>query len=65
MEMFIVIGFVVFWIALQAWILPWCGIPTCMSGACRPSAAASPAVKKDVPGEAATDLSPAARPYGE
>lgn len=23
------------WIVLNTWILPWCGIPTCMSGACR------------------------------
>lgn len=22
------------WIALNRWILPWFGIPTCMSGAC-------------------------------
>lgn len=23
------------WIVLNMWVLPWLGIPTCMSGACR------------------------------
>ncbi len=23
------------WIVLNKWVLPWLGIPTCMSGACR------------------------------
>jgi hypothetical protein len=27
------------WIALQKWILPALGVPTCMSGACRTPAA--------------------------
>jgi hypothetical protein len=36
------------WIALNAWILPWFGIQTCMSGACsripnnQPAAGAKP-----------------------
>lgn len=30
----IVIGFVVFWIVLNRWVLPRFGIETCMSGAC-------------------------------
>lgn len=30
-----VIGFLVLWIALNRWILPWFGVQTCMSGACR------------------------------
>ena len=28
-------GLIAGWIALNAWILPRMGIPTCMSGACR------------------------------
>jgi hypothetical protein len=26
--------FLATWIALNRWILPWLGVPTCMSGAC-------------------------------
>jgi hypothetical protein len=28
-------GLVVGWIVLNIWVLPWFGIQTCMSGACR------------------------------
>ena len=31
----IVIGFVVFWIVLNRWVLPRFGVQTCMSGACQ------------------------------
>jgi hypothetical protein len=34
-DMWIYFLFFVGWIALQRWILPRFGIPTCMSGACR------------------------------
>jgi hypothetical protein len=33
-ELWIVFGVFVFWIVLNRWILPWLGIPTCMSGGC-------------------------------
>jgi hypothetical protein len=33
-EFVILLGVILFWIALNRWILPWFGIPTCMSGAC-------------------------------
>jgi hypothetical protein len=33
-EWLILLGVVVLWIALNRWILPWFGIPTCMSGGC-------------------------------
>lgn len=36
MEIFFALGFVGLWIALQAWILPYFGVSTCMSGSCRP-----------------------------
>jgi hypothetical protein len=35
MELLLFLGILVLWIALQVWILPKLGIPTCMSGACR------------------------------
>jgi hypothetical protein len=28
-------AFIVIWIVLNRWILPWLGVPTCMSGGCR------------------------------
>ena len=33
-DMLMVIGFLAAWIVLNRWILPWCGIQTCMGGAC-------------------------------
>ena len=34
-DMLIFAGLFAGWIALNMWVLPWFGIPTCMSGACR------------------------------
>ncbi len=34
----LVIGFIVFWIVLNRWVLPRFGVQTCMSGACGPRA---------------------------
>jgi hypothetical protein len=31
---FLLVGIVVAWIVLNRWILPWLGVPTCMSGGC-------------------------------
>ena len=45
MEIFVVLGVVVLWIALQTWILPRFGVSTCMSNACRPSSAAPQTVE--------------------
>ena len=51
MEILFALGFVVVWVALQAWILPYFGVSTCLSGACRLNPAAqhraveSPGVK--------------------
>ena len=33
-EFILLLGIMVFWIALNRWILPWFGISTCMSGGC-------------------------------
>jgi hypothetical protein len=30
----ILLGVLVLWIALNRWVLPWFGVPTCMSGEC-------------------------------
>jgi len=27
-------GFLVFWVVLNRWVLPWFGVATCMSGSC-------------------------------
>lgn len=35
MQFIYALGFVVFWIVLQAWILPWFGISTCIGNSCR------------------------------
>jgi hypothetical protein len=32
-------GLLIFWVTLNRWILPWFGIPTCMSGGCCPNPA--------------------------
>ena len=34
-DILILVGIFAGWIALNVWILPWFGIRTCMSGACR------------------------------
>ncbi len=33
-ELWFLLGFVVFWIVLNRWVLPWFGVSTCMFGAC-------------------------------
>ena len=33
-DVLFVVGFLVFWIGLNRWVLPWFGVQTCMSGAC-------------------------------
>lgn len=33
-DLLIVMTLLAAWIVLNRWILPWCGIPTCMGGAC-------------------------------
>jgi hypothetical protein len=48
MEIAIMIAFLVLWIALQAWILPRFGVSTGMSGACKPSSAASDQPRNEV-----------------
>jgi hypothetical protein len=34
MDLLWIAAFVAAWVALQAWVLPRMGIPTCMSGGC-------------------------------
>ncbi|HIQ22948.1 MAG TPA: hypothetical protein EYH34_17115 [Planctomycetes bacterium] len=29
------LAFLAAWIVLNRWVLPWFGVPTCMSGSCR------------------------------
>jgi hypothetical protein len=54
-DVWIMLAVLVFWIALNRWILPWLGIPTCMSGGCAASACPScgpgsgPQADKDLP----------------
>lgn len=33
-EFALLLGALVVWIVLNRWVLPWFGIPTCMSGGC-------------------------------
>jgi hypothetical protein len=28
------LGAFIVWFTLNRWVLPWCGVPTCMSGRC-------------------------------
>lgn len=37
-DILIVLAFLGLWIVLNKWVLPWLGIPTCMSGGCPGSA---------------------------
>lgn len=53
-EVFLAVGIVFVWYALQAWILPRMGIPTCMSGACCGAKTNRPAAQT-VPGDEQTD----------
>lgn len=41
-DLLLVAGFLVFWITLNRWLLPWFGIQTCMSGACCSKSASQP-----------------------
>jgi len=34
-DLLILFGILAVWFGLTRWILPWFGIPTCMSGSCR------------------------------
>ncbi len=33
-EFLIFLGVMMLWIVLNRWVLPWFGVPTCMSGGC-------------------------------
>jgi hypothetical protein len=33
-EFALLFGVLAFWIVLNRWVLPWFGVPTCMSGGC-------------------------------
>ncbi len=37
-EFLLVFGILMLWIVLNRWVLPWFGVPTCMSGGCRSAA---------------------------
>lgn len=43
----LILGFFAFWIVLNRWILPWFGVPTCMSGGCAASCRADSAALRD------------------
>jgi hypothetical protein len=34
-DILFLLGVIVVWFGLSRWVLPWFGIPTCMSGNCR------------------------------
>lgn len=40
-DLLLVLGLVFGWIVLSRWVLPWLGVPTCMSGCCQESRCAS------------------------
>lgn len=50
-DLILVLGLLAGWIVLTRWVLPWLGVPTCMSGCCPvPSCATgvdSPAADRD------------------
>jgi hypothetical protein len=43
----LVLLFLAVWIVLNRWVLPWFGIPTCMSGGCGPNRC--PTVRQTAP----------------
>ena len=45
-EALLFISLFVFWIVLNRWILPWFGVPTCMSGGCSSSRASCAATQQ-------------------
>lgn len=40
-DLLLMLGILVIWIGLNRWVLPWFGIPTCMSGGCGSACSAS------------------------
>jgi len=42
----LVVAFLAAWIVLNRWVLPWFGVPTCMSGGC--ASGSCPAVQEEV-----------------
>jgi len=34
-DLLLVLGLVAAWVVLSRWVLPWLGVPTCMSGCCQ------------------------------
>ncbi|GAB4128098.1 hypothetical protein [Thermopirellula anaerolimosa] len=53
----ILLFFVIFasWFALNRWVLPWLGIPTCMSGSCSTGCSLPPNYLSTEPPETADD----------
>lgn len=45
-ELLVFVLFLAGWVVLNRWVLPWLGVPTCMSGAC--AAEPRPAKKGDI-----------------
>lgn len=40
-DLLLVLGLIAGWIVLSRWVLPWLGVPTCMSGCCQGPACVS------------------------
>ncbi len=40
-DLLLVLGLVAGWFVLSRWVLPWLGVPTCMSGSCQAPACAT------------------------
>jgi|WetSurMetagenome_2_1015567.scaffolds.fasta_scaffold590495_1 hypothetical protein len=40
-DVLFMLGVLVIWFGLSRWVLPWFGIPTCMSGGCRTTCSTS------------------------
>ncbi len=47
-ETLFVLAFLAAWVVLNRWVLPWLGVPTCMSGGC--AASTCPTGAGDGPG---------------
>jgi hypothetical protein len=50
-EFAIFIGVLALWIVLNRWVLPWFGVPTCMSGGCAAQRAPSCSAESMPPGD--------------
>lgn len=60
----ILLFFVIFasWFALNRWVLPWLGVPTCMSGSCSTGCSVPASFREPGPGTSDSDNVPEKAP---